>query len=662
MVKSFLGNELDKIYMMILRLPEGEFKTKAIEKYNEYLHILNTTFINDVNEDIKVQIKNFFVTLSSGNNKVENLENLQGAPSMFGEFEQKGNIHDLSSEQVSTLIDVIDSALLKENASSEELEKILVEVEKKYMSLSKVYNSEVEHKIAELKYMLLKAYFKENKNNKIMDIMRTIDDSFCLVVMKKLMDKQLDGDNLSSKFALAKQFLSGSYPTLISNPHMWEQVVNLEDSGANASFIEPVNEPTKKTETGLKGWLSKRKDDKELAKEKGVDRVIHIRPGGKNEEGVVECNAQDVDKLYNALKKSKDKIAVVFDEGIEVVSLKTASKIDKDIKEALLFAQLPSSVKVIDDEAFSSFFRLQIDIPKNSHLTRIGTDAFFCCSLSQSSFDFSNMPLESIGDTAFNSTDITSILLPPSLKSIGDGAFMGCQRLEKLDLRNTSVTSIPSGMADGSGLKTILLPDCIDRIGAHAFHHTKITELDLRGLKQLRSISKDCFSESSLESILLPESITTISKQAFRRSRLREINLSELQQLESIGDEAFSQTDFIGEQGTLRLPSSVKEIGHSAFAHTSITSADLSNLKLLFIAAYLFYTSNLNSIVLPPSITSIGDDAFAETPLESIDLPEQLTSIGNDAFKDTKNLSGIDMSKLLQLRTIGSRAFMRFWY
>ena len=65
---------------------------------------------------------------------------------------------------------------------------------------------------------------------------------------------------------------------------------------------------------------------------------------------------------------------------------------------------------------------------------------------------------------------------------------------------------------------------------------------------------------------------------------------------------------------------------------------------------------------MPPSVTSIGDGTFADTPLESIELPEQLTSIGNDAFKDTKNLSGIDMSKLLQLRTIGSRAFMRFWY
>ena len=65
--------------------------------------------------------------------------------------------------------------------------------------------------------------------------------------------------------------------------------------------------------------------------------------------------------------------------------------------------------------------------------------------------------------------------------------------------------------------------------------------------------------------------------------------------------------------------------------------------------------SNLNYITIPESVTTIGDSAFANTPIRSVNQAKGIRKIGNKAFQNCSELFWIDMSN--SLTEIGERAF-----
>ena len=83
------------------------------------------------------------------------------------------------------------------------------------------------------------------------------------------------------------------------------------------------------------------------------------------------------------------------------------------------------------------------------------------------------------------------------------------------------------------------------------------------------------------------------------------------------------------------IPSSVTSIGDSAFAgcfslrNITIPSSVTSIGKSAFSGC-----EYLSSLVIPDSVTSIGDYAFSDSfSLESLVIPDSVTSIGNEAFR-----------------------------
>ena len=68
--------------------------------------------------------------------------------------------------------------------------------------------------------------------------------------------------------------------------------------------------------------------------------------------------------------------------------------------------------------------------------------------------------------------------------------------------------------------------------------------------------------------------------------------------------------------------------------------------------------SYLKEVILPNSITEVGDNAFGGFPdLEKVNLPTSLEVIGSAAFISCTSLQEIDLSNLEHLRKIGSSAF-----
>lgn len=92
------------------------------------------------------------------------------------------------------------------------------------------------------------------------------------------------------------------------------------------------------------------------------------------------------------------------------------------------------------------------------------------------------------------------------------------------------------------------------------------------------------------------------------------------------------------------IPDSVISIGDLAFADCesleNITMPDgvISIGKGAFSRCY-----NLESITIPDSVTSIGNGAFAHSSLKSVIIPESVTNIGNNMFSNCYSLKSISI-------------------
>ncbi len=80
----------------------------------------------------------------------------------------------------------------------------------------------------------------------------------------------------------------------------------------------------------------------------------------------------------------------------------------------------------------------------------------------------------------------------------------------------------------------------------------------------------------------------------------------------------------------------------------------INNVSILIIDAHAFDTKSLTSVIIPSTVTSVGDYAFYTNVLESINLPSNLQTIGASAFRNNL-LSGIIIPD--SVTSIGISAF-----
>jgi len=109
-----------------------------------------------------------------------------------------------------------------------------------------------------------------------------------------------------------------------------------------------------------------------------------------------------------------------------------------------------------------------------------------------------------------------------------------------------------------------------------------------------------------------------------------------------IGENAFVGTLFCEEfgapifqrdilLGSVIIPNTVISIGDGAFAENRLTNVILPN-TLISIGVNAFGHNQLTSVAIPESVTIIGDSAFAGNQLTSVTISGSVTSIGTAAF------------------------------
>lgn len=349
---------------------------------------------------------------------------------------------------------------------------------------------------------------------------------------------------------------------------------------------------------------------------------------------------------------------------------------------------------------WSTYGKEDVYIPKmidGYSVTEIGDRAF----AGTGSYDVAVIipdTIVSIGEQAFFETNITTIHIPSSVKSIGVGAFAGCKNIRQFSVDSANARyaqidgvlynkidkelvaypnrwgdfQIPDGILSiapyafyKSEAWTITAPPTLDSIGAHAFQEADIRGFGEKGSIIIHSISS--IGEGAFESCgdvkcisLADTKVETIPNDCFKGTWIAPHSHNQGHKMEkgiflpetliSIGDYAFyafpayNQNSPSGDADIISIPSSVQIIGKYAFSGykcvEQLSFSDNSSLKT--ISDYAFKDTKLSVLIrkleLPDGLETIGTGAFHESDGYTYELviPSSVKSIGDNICDRTK--------------------------
>ena len=237
-----------------------------------------------------------------------------------------------------------------------------------------------------------------------------------------------------------------------------------------------------------------------------------------------------------------------------------------------------------------------------------------------------------------------------SVTSIGDNAFWGCSGFTSVTIPNSVSYIGKYAFASCSGLTSVTIPNSVSYIGEAAFGGcsglTSVTVDKNNGTYDSRD-NCNAIIETSTNKLIVGCKNTTIPNS-----------------VTSIGDRAFASCSGLT---SVTIPNSVTSIGGYAFSGCSgLTSVTVdknngtydsrNNCNAIIETSTNKLIVGCNNTIIPNSVTSIGDGAFAYcSGLTSVTIPNSVTSIGEFAFSDCSGLTSVTIPN--SVTSIGGYAF-----
>lgn len=269
-----------------------------------------------------------------------------------------------------------------------------------------------------------------------------------------------------------------------------------------------------------------------------------------------------------------------------------------------------------------------------------------------------------------NVCNIEGVIIPESVKKIGNRAFAGASSLKNIYI-NGIIPEIATDAFYGQKQYDTIIQLAISDLADFLYSPFPQMDiclyldgeplLDIEIPDGIDKIESHKFQNISMKSVKIPSSVKEIGEYAFAQDFwCPTIKLSE--GLHKIGKYAFAcnkRYDFNKEkwvQTTINtVPSSVNEIGDYAFSACLFPSKLELGPAMTKISEGIFYKSEFNGISLSENIESIGKLSFSESNINKLSLPASCKAIQSSAFIDCKNLEELILPKCLT--TIGEKAF-----
>lgn len=212
--------------------------------------------------------------------------------------------------------------------------------------------------------------------------------------------------------------------------------------------------------------------------------------------------------------------------------------------------------------------------------------------------------LRRIADRAFEYCPLTSVVIPEKVTSIHEYAFMGCDKIWKVNYKAIRAEVVNNGLLFENVVEQVTLGDKVELIPPGLFTNNNfITEITLPA--SVNSLAYNAFLGcSKLENINLNDNITEICDNTFYGcTSLRNIHWPA--HLKSVGIDAFRNCSSLE---TISLPEGLTTLGIDAFL-------GCSNVRKLYIPSTLeesdySYNFNINN----PTVEHFTVTCTAETP------------------------------------------------
>ena len=240
-----------------------------------------------------------------------------------------------------------------------------------------------------------------------------------------------------------------------------------------------------------------------------------------------------------------------------------------------------------------------------------------------------------IGDDAFDGcTRLQKVNFPSTLRRIGEAAFYYCEELTTDPILPDGVREIgEAAFAYCNSITTAVIPGWVQAPGPEAFHHCQnLSRVTLKN--GVRVLAEGVFAEcTSLASLTLPQTLETIVSGALTTTGICAIHLPAA--VKQVDPTAFLDTPYLEE-----LTVAEENAVYSAIGNMLLTKDG----KTLVMG-----TRGVDpDLVTPAGVEVIGAKAFLDIPLDSITISSGVRVIGEKAFAGRNTYTSVTMADTVE--------------